>query len=144
MEKAGDTKAGGTTTSETISGLARRWTSYELILFLFLIPLLIIVIYFLPDTVKQSYFILYPSNPNISSIFLSNYTHSEVMHIISNLVAYVVIMFLLFNLERDKRIFGIMTALVFLVLPWLLSWYTITLAPNDCVLGYRQAGCQMT
>jgi len=117
-------------TDKTLIGFTRRWSIHELLLFFVIVPFLMVVIYFLPVSLKQSYFILYSDNANIYSLFLSNFTHSEPLHIIGNMIVYLVVMFLLFNIETDKRIFRVMMALIFLVLPWLLSWITLSLIKN--------------
>src|SRR5438132_7735905 len=91
-------------TGKMFRGMTRRLSLHEHLLFFVVIPLLMVFIYFLPTPFKQSYFILYSNSTNPYSLFLSNYTHSAPLHIVSNLTVYFTVMFLLFNIETDKKI----------------------------------------
>jgi len=106
---------------EEMNPLLKSWKREEYIGFFVLIPLLLTSIYFVPQEIKDSYFILFPRSPSINSMFLSSYTHSDFEHFAGNLVSYFIIMFLLFNVEVNKKMFYRMALLMFIFLPIPLS-----------------------
>ena len=119
-----------------LNPLLISWNKYTYFVFFILIPLIQIFIYLIPQGIKNSYFILFPSNPNFFSIFLSNYTHSEFNHILSNLVGYLIIMFLLFNLETNKKRFYLVSVLLFLLLPFCYSFVAIRIGSPQSTQGF--------
>lgn len=102
--------------------------------FLF-IPIVLILLYSLPHNI-QDYLILKPADPTIISIFLSNYTHSDLPHLVNNLGSYLIIMFLLFNIEINKRFFYLVSSLNFTVVPILSSFIIIHYFPLFPALGF--------
>ena len=104
-------------------------------IFLILVPLILFVIYLLPENIRNI-FILYPSNPTIISIFLSNYTHTGFAHLSKNVFSYFFIGFLIFMFETNKRRFYINMLLFFTVLPVLCSLLTLYYLPNSASWGF--------
>ena len=102
-------------------------TSY--MIFYFLVPAFLLLIYFLPYSIKQ-YLILDVSNPTLISIFFSNYTHSEFLHLVSNLIAYFILIFLLFKVEIYKKMFYKISLLNFIFLPFVVSLSTVYFLPR--------------
>ena len=107
---------------KTQTKLLEDWKKWSYVLFFILIPSILILVYLLP--IKQ-YFILNPSSPTPISIFFSNYTHSEFSHLINNLISYLIVIFLLFNIEINKKMFLKVSLLNFLLVPALSSLFII-------------------
>ncbi|GCC11311.1 hypothetical protein IPdc08_01362 [archaeon] len=108
------------------------WNRYD-ILFVFIAPviqgliygILLIAPYFHLSYSIKHFFILYLSNPTFSTRFLSNYTSIRPYHLISDIFIYIIIIFLLFNVERNKKRFYCVSAFLLLVLPLIASEVTI-------------------
>jgi hypothetical protein len=107
----------------------KKWGKKDYGFFFILIPSIILLIYYLPQAIKQ-HFILNNSNPTIVGIFFSNYTHSEFSHLTGNLLAYFVVMFLLFNIEKNKRMFYTLSAASFILLPFISNILLVYLVPQ--------------
>lgn len=97
------------------------WKKLDWLFYFLFVPALLTYIYFLPDSVKETYFILIPSKITPYSLFLSNYVHSNLPHFSANLVSYLAVCFLIFNFETNKRRFYTYSLLMFLALPWIVS-----------------------
>lgn len=104
-------------------------------IFFILVPLILFVIYLLPENIRNI-FILYPSNPTIISIFLSNYTHTGFAHLSGNVIKYFVVGFLIFVFETDRKRFSINMLLLFTVLPVVCSLLTLYYLPNSVSWGF--------
>ncbi len=102
----------------------KRWSAKEWLFFFLIVPLILIIIYLLPQSTKDI-FILKTQHPTLVSIFFSNYTHSTLDHIENNLVSYLMVMFLIFNINTNKKIFHIISLLNFIVVPIISSLLTI-------------------
>lgn len=96
------------------------WTKKDFVFFYIIIPAVLTFMFLLPENIKY-YFILIASNPTILSMFFSNYMHTSLSHFLGNLFSYFIIIFLLFNLEINKKIFYISSILIFLILPFVSS-----------------------
>ena len=97
------------------------WKKSDFAFFFLFIPALLTLMYLLPLNLKND-LILHTSNPNILSIFFSNYMHSNLTHIFENLLSYLLVMFILFNLETNKKRFYRTSGLIFILLPFISSW----------------------
>jgi len=102
----------------------KRWNVKEWLFFFLIIPLILIIIYLLPQSTKDV-FILKTQHPTLVSIFLSNYTHSTFDHFRDNLASYLIVMFLIFSINTDKKIFYLISLLNFIVVPIISSLLTI-------------------
>ena len=80
------------------------WRIQEWLTFFFYVPLSLFLLYLLPSSIKDT-FILKPSSPTLISIFASNFIHSTLNHLIGNLFFYFWAVFLIFNLEFNKKDF---------------------------------------
>jgi hypothetical protein len=97
------------------------WKKSDGLFYFVFVPTLLIFIFSLPDSLKEAYFILYPSRITLYSLFLSNYVHSNLSHFSGNLITYLALCFLIFNFETNKSRFYAYSILMFLVLPWIIS-----------------------
>lgn len=105
-----------------------QWSKKEKIFLLLAIPLMLFLIYLIPSSIKDAYFILSKNNASIISMFLFNYTHSDFWHLAANLGAYLIVIFLIMKFETSKHEFYKAMAVVFLVLPFIASFATIDFA----------------
>lgn len=112
-----------------VNPVIKNWTRKDWLFFFVLVPLSVALIFVLPAEIKQ-FLILNDKEPTILSLFASNYTHSEIGHLLSNLLVYSIEMFILFNIETDRRRFLWMSAAIFLALPFLSSIYNVIALPN--------------
>jgi len=106
----------------------KSWTLPEWVLFFMVIPLVLLLIYAIPQEMKNSYFILNTANPgNLQTWFLNGYTHSRLYHIESNVIAYFLALIAVFSLENNKRRFWIMAGSSFFLVPLIASFLTVGL-----------------
>jgi hypothetical protein len=113
------------------SKIIKSWTIKQYLLFFVIIPLMLVLIYLLPQSLKDSYFIMNVKSPSISSIFLSNYTHSDLfIHLLPNILIYLLVIFLIFNIETKKKTFIKISYLIFFILPILSSLFIIYFVPS--------------
>ena len=99
-----------------------QWNWKDDLLFFVIIPLIYIGCFLLPYNIKDAYFILHIPNWNWTSLFLSNYVHSEFKaSFMPNLIMYYPIMFGIFAFESNKQRFYKFMAFAFLVLPFIIS-----------------------
>lgn len=106
-----------------------RWKKLDYSIFFVIVPAILLSIFLLPNAIKNT-LILLPSNPTIISAFFSNYTHSDLSHIITNLIGYTIVVFLLFHLETNKKFFYTNSFLIFIALPIISSSFIIYLVPK--------------
>jgi len=109
-------------------------TIAEFLIFFILIPLSLIVIYFLPQNVKDV-LILQSANPTLTSIYFSNFVHTEFGHFVNNLIYYLLLIFLILNFKSSRKRFHLTVFLFLTVLPILSSLFII-LKPNISSRGF--------
>jgi len=97
------------------------WKKSDFAFFFLFIPAVLTLIFLLPVDLKGN-LILHTSNPSVLSMFFSNYVHTANIHFLGNFLLYFVVMFLLFNIETDKKRFYRIGFLIFVVLPFVSSW----------------------
>jgi len=107
----------------------KPWASVDYFAFFVIVPIIIISIFLLPETIKDS-LVLHPSNPTFISVFFSNYVHLEFWnHLLGNLIFYLIVMILIFNIEMDKGRFRKASLLIFIALPFVNSSFVIFFTP---------------
>ncbi|WP_440952257.1 hypothetical protein [Methanococcoides sp. FTZ1] len=102
--------------------LSVGWKDTDIFLLFLFIPSLLLMLFILPDYLKFDHLILFPSDPKIETLFLSNYVHSSYSHLMGNVISYLVIMFLIINFETDRRFFIISFLLFSFILPFIVSF----------------------
>ncbi len=107
-----------------------NWAIIEKLLFFGLIPGILGAVYLIPQPIKDAHFILNRINFSLESLFLTNYVHSEFSHFLGNLVVYLIVIYLIMSLEKDKTKFYKITSLIFLLLPIILSAFTFKFLPQ--------------
>ncbi|MEL4304832.1 rhomboid family intramembrane serine protease [Methanococcoides sp. LMO-2] len=98
------------------------WKDTDIFLLFLFIPSLLLILFILPDYLKFDHFILFPLDPKIETLFLSNYVHSSYSHLMGNMIFYLVIMFLIINFETNRRFFITSFLLFSFVLPFIVSF----------------------
>jgi hypothetical protein len=102
------------------------WNSSEWLVFFVIIPLLLLLISALPQSVKADYFIFYTSNlTRVQTYLLSSYTHSELFpHLVANLALYLIAISAIFAFETNRQRFHVMAAISFLIVPVICTGLT--------------------
>lgn len=105
----------------------RSWSIFEWVFLWGVIPALLFMVYALPQSIKNYFFIVDTANPlGIQTYILFAYTHSELYwHLIGNVAFYFVILFVIFAFENNKRRFRIMAMSSFLLVPIITAILTI-------------------
>ncbi len=115
-----------------------------LILFI-LIALLQISLYTLPKNIKES-LTLKIDKPNLLTIFISNYIHKDINHLMNNLGLYIILIFFIIAFEKDKKILYLMAISNFIILPIvssvanILIFPAIGINPNE-LYGFSAIAC---
>jgi len=99
-------------------------TEAEFLFYLIAIPSFLVLIYLLPNWINN-FFKLNLNQPNIISIFFSNYTHQGLGHLVSNLGAYLLLILLILNFETNKKEFHFFSIFAFLIFPFIIYPTTI-------------------
>jgi len=113
---------------QVISNL-KRWKPIEWAIFWGLIPAILLLVYALPQGIRDDWFILNTVYPwRLQTWFLSSYTHSQLYpHLIGNLEFYFGSIITIFAFESNKRRFYVMAGWSFLIVPIISSVLTIAL-----------------
>ncbi|GBE54613.1 hypothetical protein BMS3Bbin15_00771 [archaeon BMS3Bbin15] len=106
--------------NDRLEGLMYILNRYDY-LFFFIAPVILTVIYLLPMNIKEV-FTLNPSHPTLLTMFLSNYTQIGFSGYAANLINYLILIFLIFNIKTNKKILYLSSFLIFIVLPFISSF----------------------
>lgn len=103
------------------------WSSVYWLTFFVFIPLLLLLVFALPQPVKADYFIFHTANlTRLQTYLLSSYTHSEFSpHLVGNLALYLIAMSAIFAFETSQRRFRLMAGVALLFVPAICSFLTI-------------------
>jgi len=113
---------------DTIKANLHSWGWKYWTFFFVLVPVILILIYLLPQNTKDFYLILNTTHPLRFQTYLFNeYTHSEFNHLLQNLGCYFLAMLVIFSLESKHLRFKIMVVLSFIAVPIIASIFTISL-----------------
>jgi len=105
-----------------------RWKTIDFCLFYLVIPSILWLFYAVPQGFKNNYLVLHPANVTLSSLLLSNYTHTNLIdHLLPNLLFYFLFTYLIFNLETRKRLFYITMGFLFVPVAVAVSVVSINL-----------------
>jgi hypothetical protein len=113
----------------------RSWSFFEWVFFWVVIPALLFIVYAIPQSIKNTFFILNTANPwELQACFLHAYTHTQLCwHLIGNVAFYLVTLLAIFAFENNKRRFRIMVLCSFLLVPVIISILTISFSQ---ILGH--------
>ena len=114
---------------EQLKNNLMAWNYYYWLIFFVIIPFVILLIYALPQTIKNEYFVFYTSDPlRLLTYVLSSYTHTELYpHLVGNLALYLITMFAIFAFENNKKRFHLIAACSLFIVPVICSCLTIGL-----------------
>jgi len=104
----------------------KSWTTPEWVLFFVIIPSLLILIYFIPHEIKDSWFILNTGEPwRLQTYILNSYTHSQLYpHMVSNITVYFLALVGVFSFEDNRSRFRVMAGCSFVIVPVISSLLT--------------------
>jgi len=122
--------------SESKELLIKTWDLKDYVFFLIIIPFFLIFVFLLPQNIKSD-FTLHPKDPSILSIYFSNFVHVDLMHFLGNITQYLFILFMIFNLETNKKTFRTSTFFILTILPITTSLVIVYFLPMlKNVLGF--------
>jgi hypothetical protein len=105
-----------------------KWNKADFFCFFIVIPAILLLIFLLPQPVKDAFFILNSASFSYSSLLLANYTHTVFLgHLFPNLMVYLCALIVIFNLEVEKKRFYIISLLLFLPISIIISVVSISL-----------------
>jgi hypothetical protein len=86
------------------------------------VPLVLVIVFLFSDLLKES-LVLYPNAPTVLSLLGSNFFHTDLSHLLSNLVLYVVLMVCVFSFDAltNPKMLYVNMLLLFVVLPLVVS-----------------------
>jgi hypothetical protein len=107
----------------------KTWDRYDRLIFFVIIPLLLLVIFALPQSVKDAYFIFHTSDLlRLQTWVLNEYTHSELFpHLIGNMAVYYCTILAIFAFENNRKRFCLMAGISLLLVPVICSFLTLGL-----------------
>lgn len=107
----------------------KSWYLSEWLIFFGIIPLLLLVIFFLPQSVRDAYFIFHTSDLlRLQTYVMNEYTHSQLFpHMIGNIVLYYITILAIFAFENNRRRFCLMAGVSLLLVPVICSFLTLGL-----------------
>lgn len=107
-----------------LNPLLKLWKRIDLVLFFVIVPVVLTLIFLFHSQLKN-YVVLQIKSPNLLTMFLSNYSHQYLDHFFFNIVIYFIVIFLIFNLETDRKFFYKSILVIFLLLPFISSSTTL-------------------
>jgi len=127
---------------ESFLATVRRETRARDVLALLLVPAALTGIYLLPDGIRFRFALAY-AHPTPLSLYLANFTHLTLEHLLSNLVGYLFvapIAFVLCALADRKRMFWAVFTVYLTVFPFILSLLNVELSRNTARIGLGFSG----
>ena len=106
------------------------WKLIDVILFFVFVPIGLFLFFFLPVEWREQ-FTLNLKYPTIVTMFLSNFGHTNYEHYKGNITSYIILLFLLFNIETNRKRFYIVSILFFFILPFVISIASILRPPYE-------------
>ncbi|MCX6730183.1 MAG: hypothetical protein NT058_01660 [Candidatus Portnoybacteria bacterium] len=111
--------------SQIVSNL-KSWSFFEWIFFFVLVPLLLFLVYLLPQNFKDTYLVFNTSELfRIQTFLVNEYTHSSFDHILGNVKFYLIAILVIFAFENNKQRFRIMVSSAFLIVPIVAAFLTV-------------------
>ncbi|MCX6686749.1 MAG: hypothetical protein NTV10_08990 [Methanoregula sp.] len=107
----------------------KAWNLSDGLIFFGIIPLLLLMIFALPQAVRDAYFIFHTSDLiSLQTWVLNGYTHTEFYpHMMGNLAFYGIAMCAIFAFETNRRRFYLMAGISLFIVPIICTFLTIGL-----------------
>jgi hypothetical protein len=107
----------------------KAWNFSTWLFFFGIIPLLLLAIFALPQSVRDAYFIFHTSDLiSLQTWVLNGYTHTEFYpHMIGNMAVYYITILAIFAFENNRRRFCLMAGISLLLVPVICSFLTLGL-----------------
>jgi len=100
----------------------KKFDPLALCLSIFGLPLVLTVIYLLPDSLKENMFFLEVNDPHLMQIFLANFVHTSLPHLESSIMVFIVCLLVIQMFESRKRVF-LLSFLIFIsILPIFIEY----------------------
>lgn len=112
----------------TIQTNLESWTPSAWLIFFGIIPLVLAGIELLPPEMKAEYFILDTTAPHWTTIILSSYTHSDIIHLSNNIGLYLVALMMIFTCCTNPKLLHRSSLVVLLFVPLCTSLVTMHLS----------------
>jgi hypothetical protein len=115
--------------SDQLKDNLKAWSSLVRVFFLGCIPVLLVLVFALPQEIKEEFLIFHTSYPlNLHTLVLSEYTHSQLFpHMIGNIVFYYITILAIFAFENNRKRFWVMAGVSLLLVPVICSSLTLVL-----------------
>ncbi|MBN1860856.1 MAG: hypothetical protein JW840_05280 [Candidatus Thermoplasmatota archaeon] len=111
------------------------------IVYFIVIPLVLVTVFVFSESLKES-LLLYPKSPTFLSMLGSNFLHTDLFHLLSNLVLYLVLMVLVFTFDAltNPMMLFVNMILLFVLLPLVSSLANVVgfsfIGVNHACLGF--------
>lgn len=111
----------------------KKDTLKEIATFFIFVPSFLAVVFF--SSLNKT-FALYTAKPSIITVYFSNFAHSNLNHLMNNILFYILIFSLIFIFNkllniRSKNEFHFDICFIFLIAPCIISFSNILLNPNN-------------
>ncbi|HER45524.1 MAG TPA: hypothetical protein ENO12_01760, partial [Thermoplasmatales archaeon] len=96
------------------------------VVYFVVVPLFLVIVFVFSESLKES-LLLYPKSPTFLSMLGSNFLHTDLSHLLSNLVLYLVLMVCIFSFDAltNKTMLYANMLLMFLLLPFVASFANV-------------------
>ncbi len=107
----------------------KAWSFPVKVFFFGFIPFLLLLVFALPQEIKEEFLIFHTSNPlNLHTLVLNEYTHSQLFpHMIGNMVFYYITILAIFAFENNRKRFFLIAGISLLLVPVICSFLTLGL-----------------
>lgn len=96
------------------------------VIYFVVVPLGLVIVFLFSNLLKES-LALYPDAPTVLSMLGSNFLHTDLSHLLSNLVMYLMLMVFVFSFDAltNQKMLFVNMLLLFVVLPFVASFANI-------------------
>ncbi|WP_172633388.1 rhomboid family intramembrane serine protease [Methanosalsum zhilinae] len=105
----------------------------DIFIFLVFIPAFLSIVFY---SHLNERFVLYLADPTLFTLYFSNFAHSGFLHFFDNILAYVVIIPIIFLLRTNRKRFYVDMVLIFSLTPFMVSFFTVMFVPARTSLGF--------
>ncbi|WAC04921.1 MAG: hypothetical protein OS112_10795 [Methanoregula sp.] len=115
--------------SDQLKNNLKAWSSPVWVFFFGFIPFLLLLVFALPQDIKEKTLIFHTSNLlNLHTLVLNEYTHSQLFpHMIGNMVFYYITILAIFAFENNRKRFFLIAGVSLLLVPVICSFLTLGL-----------------
>jgi hypothetical protein len=102
------------------------WIWFAGVVYFVIIPVVLVIVFLFSDLLKDV-LLLYPDAPTVLSLLGSNFLHTDLFHLLSNLVLYLLLLVFVFSFDAltNRPMLFVNMLLLFVVLPLVASFVTV-------------------